>query len=55
MRFRHLKNTTANALFVDGHVGSFHWKRPGFGGSDILFKNFILDDLRKQDMKFTGP
>jgi len=54
MRFRHLKNTTANALFVDGHVGSFHWKRPGFGGSDILFKNFILDDLRKQDMKFLG-
>ena len=55
MRFRHLGNTVANALFVDGHVGSFHWKRPGFGGSDLEFKNFILDDLRKQDMKFTGP
>jgi prepilin-type N-terminal cleavage/methylation domain-containing protein/prepilin-type processing-associated H-X9-DG protein len=55
MRFRHIKNTTANALFVDGHVGSFHWKHPGFGGSDLQFRNFILDDLRKQDMKFTGP
>jgi prepilin-type processing-associated H-X9-DG protein len=54
MRFRHMKNTVANALFLDGHVGTFHWKRPGFGGSDLQFKNFILDDLRKQDMKFAG-
>jgi prepilin-type processing-associated H-X9-DG protein len=54
IRFRHMKNTVANALFLDGHVGSFHWKRPGFGGSDLQFKNFILDDLRKQDMKFFG-
>jgi len=52
IRFRHVKDTVANALFVDGHVGSFHWKRPGLGGSDLQFKNFILDDLRKQDMKF---
>lgn len=52
VRFRHMKNTVANALFADGHVDSFHWKRPGFGGSDLQFKNFILDDLRKSDMKF---
>jgi prepilin-type processing-associated H-X9-DG protein len=54
IRFRHLKNTVANAVFVDGHVESFHWKRPGLGGSDLQFKNFILDDLRKQDMIY-GP
>jgi prepilin-type processing-associated H-X9-DG protein len=54
IRFHHMKNTTANALFCDGHVGSFHWKRPGLGGSDLQFKNFILDDLRKQDMKFAN-
>jgi prepilin-type N-terminal cleavage/methylation domain-containing protein/prepilin-type processing-associated H-X9-DG protein len=53
IRFRHMRNTIANALFADGHVDSFRWKRPGFGGSDLQFKNFILDDLRKQDMKFT--
>jgi len=52
LRFRHMKNTAANALFVDGHVGTFHWKHPGFGGSDLQFRNFILDDLRKQDMIF---
>jgi prepilin-type processing-associated H-X9-DG protein len=40
------------ALFVDGHVDSFRWQRPGFGGSDLQFKNFILDDLRRQDMIF---
>jgi len=55
IRFRHIRNTVANALFLDGHVGNFHWKHPGFGGTDLEFKNFILDDLRKQDMKFTGP
>jgi prepilin-type processing-associated H-X9-DG protein len=54
IRFRHMKNRIANALFLDGHVGSFHWSRPGFGGSDLQFRNFILDDLRKQDMKFFG-
>jgi prepilin-type N-terminal cleavage/methylation domain-containing protein/prepilin-type processing-associated H-X9-DG protein len=49
MRFRHMRNTQANALFCDGHAGSFRWNRPGFGGSDVQFNNFILDDNRKQD------
>ena len=52
MRFRHMNNTLANALFCDGHVESFHWKRPGSGGTDLQFKNFILDDYRIEDM---GP
>jgi prepilin-type N-terminal cleavage/methylation domain-containing protein/prepilin-type processing-associated H-X9-DG protein len=54
IRFRHLNNRVANALFVDGHVGSFHWKRPGLGGSDLQFKNFLLDDMRNQDLRFVG-
>jgi prepilin-type processing-associated H-X9-DG protein len=52
MRFRHMNNTLANALFCDGHVESFHWKRPGSGGTDMQFKNFILDDYRIGDL---GP
>jgi prepilin-type processing-associated H-X9-DG protein len=52
IRFRHLGNRVANALFADGHVGSFRWKRPGLGGSDLQFKNFLLDDMRTQDLKF---
>jgi prepilin-type N-terminal cleavage/methylation domain-containing protein/prepilin-type processing-associated H-X9-DG protein len=52
IRFRHMNNKVANAVFVDGHVGSFHWNRPGLGGSDLKFQNFILDDLRTQDMVF---
>jgi prepilin-type processing-associated H-X9-DG protein len=52
IRFRHLNNTTANALFADGHCASFHWKRPGFGGTDLAFKNFILDDNRPQDYRY---
>jgi prepilin-type processing-associated H-X9-DG protein len=52
IRFRHLHNTTLNALFVDGHVGSFHWTRPGFGGTDLQWKNFILDDFRTEDLLF---
>ena len=52
IRFRHLHNTVANALFSDGHCGSFHWKRPGFGGTDLQFRNFILDDNRCQDYRY---
>jgi prepilin-type N-terminal cleavage/methylation domain-containing protein/prepilin-type processing-associated H-X9-DG protein len=52
IRFRHMRNTSANAVFCDGHAGSFKWKRPGFGGSELQFKNFILDDKRRQDEIF---
>ncbi|HEY1921273.1 MAG TPA: DUF1559 domain-containing protein [Tepidisphaeraceae bacterium] len=52
MRFRHMNNTQANALCCDGHVETFHWKRPGTGGTDLQFKNFILDDYRIRDL---GP
>ena len=45
LRFRHNNNTTMNTLFADGHAGSFHWRRPGFGGCDLQFKNFIPDDF----------
>jgi prepilin-type processing-associated H-X9-DG protein len=54
MRFRHMNNTTTNALFVDGHAASFHFSHPGYGGSDIQWKNLMLDDLRLDDVHF-GP
>jgi prepilin-type processing-associated H-X9-DG protein len=54
IRFRHLNNRRANALFADGHVGSFTWNRAGLGGSDLQFRNFILDDMRNQDLRFVG-
>ncbi len=52
LRFRHMNNTQANALFCDGHCGSFSFKHPGLGGSDLQFKNFILDDYRVDDLKW---
>ena len=52
IRFRHINNTQGNALFADGHAEGFRWKRPGFGGSDLQFKNFILDNYRTQEMVF---
>jgi prepilin-type processing-associated H-X9-DG protein len=52
IRYRHLANRVANALFVDGHVGSFRWNRPGLGGTELQFRNFILDDMRNQDLRF---
>lgn len=55
VRFRHLRNRVANAVFADGHADSFHFTRPGLGGSDLQFKNFILDDMRTQDLVFTSP
>jgi len=48
LRFRHMNNTQANALFADGHCGSFSWKHPGSGGTDLQFKNFILDDYKTE-------
>jgi prepilin-type processing-associated H-X9-DG protein len=54
IRFRHLNNRQANAVFVDGHAAGFRWNRPGLGGSDLQFKNFILDDMYTQDLHFVG-
>jgi prepilin-type N-terminal cleavage/methylation domain-containing protein/prepilin-type processing-associated H-X9-DG protein len=50
LRFRHMGNTAANFLFVDGHVDTFHWKRPGSGGTDLQWKNFMLNNTRPEDM-----
>jgi len=52
LRFRHLNNRRANAVFVDGHAGSFTWKKPGKGGSDLQFRNFILDNMYVNDLKY---
>jgi prepilin-type N-terminal cleavage/methylation domain-containing protein/prepilin-type processing-associated H-X9-DG protein len=52
LRFRHLNNTQGNALMFDGHVETFHWKHPGSGGTDLQFKNFILDNYRWPDIKW---
>lgn len=52
VRFRHMNNTEAHAVFCDGHAGVFHWKHPGFGGTDMQFRNFILDDNRVYDEIF---
>jgi prepilin-type N-terminal cleavage/methylation domain-containing protein/prepilin-type processing-associated H-X9-DG protein len=54
IRFRHMNNTQANALFADGHADSFHFKHPGYGGTDLQFKNFILDDYRVGDVKLVA-
>jgi prepilin-type N-terminal cleavage/methylation domain-containing protein/prepilin-type processing-associated H-X9-DG protein len=54
MRFRHMNNSQANALFCDGHVGTFNYKHPGNGGCDIQYKNFMLDDYRTEDVHFQG-
>ncbi len=51
IRFRHMNNTQANALFADGHTDSFHFKHPGYGGTDLQYKNFILDDYRPGDVR----
>ncbi len=45
MRFRHMKNTQANALFADGRADVFHYKQPGPGGSDIQWRNLIPKEL----------
>jgi prepilin-type N-terminal cleavage/methylation domain-containing protein/prepilin-type processing-associated H-X9-DG protein len=55
LRFRHMNNTQMNALMFDGHVESFHYKHPGNGGSDLQFRNFILDNYRWGDIKWSVP
>jgi prepilin-type processing-associated H-X9-DG protein len=52
LRFRHIGNTQMNALFFDGHVDSFHYKHPGTGGTDLQWKNFVLDNYRWGDIKW---
>jgi prepilin-type N-terminal cleavage/methylation domain-containing protein/prepilin-type processing-associated H-X9-DG protein len=52
VRFRHMNNTAANALFVDGHCGTFHFNHPGYGGTDLQFKNFMLDDFRPYNLRW---
>jgi prepilin-type N-terminal cleavage/methylation domain-containing protein/prepilin-type processing-associated H-X9-DG protein len=52
IRFRHMGNRQANALFVDGHVGAFAWQRPGLGGSDLSWRNILVDDHRNQEKLF---
>jgi prepilin-type N-terminal cleavage/methylation domain-containing protein/prepilin-type processing-associated H-X9-DG protein len=52
VRFRHMNNRAANALFCDGHADSFHWKRPGWDGADWKWQNIFLDDVRPQDLHF---
>jgi prepilin-type N-terminal cleavage/methylation domain-containing protein/prepilin-type processing-associated H-X9-DG protein len=50
VRFRHLNNRYANALFCDGHASSFRWNHPGPGGAEWTWKNIALDDVRPQDL-----
>lgn len=52
LRFRHMKSTQMNALFCDGHAGTFRFSHPGLGGSDLQFKNFCVDSHRVQDEQF---
>ena len=46
IRYRHNNNSQGNVLFADGHAAGLHWSRPGLGGSELRFENFILDNLR---------
>jgi len=50
IRWRHMKNDTANFLFVDGHVGTFHVKKvptsvsnTGWVTTDLKRKNFAVN------------
>ena len=42
VRFRHIKNTVANVLMVDGHVQSFHFN-PLTNKTDLLHKNINVN------------
>jgi prepilin-type N-terminal cleavage/methylation domain-containing protein/prepilin-type processing-associated H-X9-DG protein len=42
VRFRHIKNTVANVLMVDGHVQSFHFN-PVTEKTDLLHKNINVN------------
>jgi prepilin-type processing-associated H-X9-DG protein/prepilin-type N-terminal cleavage/methylation domain-containing protein len=54
IRFRHNGNKQANALFADGHVDNFRWKRTGFGGSSLEWRNILLDDVRSSDFRYVN-
>ena len=45
LRFRHNANTQGNVLFADGHARGLRYNRPGLGGSELRFDNFILDNM----------
>ena len=51
LRFRHNGNSQGNALFADGHARGLHYNRPGLGGSELRFDNFILDNMM-QGLRF---
>jgi prepilin-type processing-associated H-X9-DG protein len=42
IRFRHMQNTMANALFIDGHVESFTYNAKT-GVPSLLFKNIMVN------------
>jgi len=42
IRFRHLGNTTANALMVDGHVETYTYNS-NTGVTSLLFKNIMVN------------
>jgi prepilin-type processing-associated H-X9-DG protein/prepilin-type N-terminal cleavage/methylation domain-containing protein len=42
IRFRHLNNTTANVLMVDGHVESFAFNANA-NATSLLYKNVLID------------
>jgi prepilin-type N-terminal cleavage/methylation domain-containing protein/prepilin-type processing-associated H-X9-DG protein len=54
VRYRHLNNKQANAVFADGHASSFRWNRPGTGGTELKFENFILDNMFTNDLKYAN-
>jgi prepilin-type N-terminal cleavage/methylation domain-containing protein/prepilin-type processing-associated H-X9-DG protein len=50
IRFRHMRNDTANALFCDGHVGSFH-----VTGPNPMNPNNKIGDLKKRNICVNWP
>jgi prepilin-type processing-associated H-X9-DG protein/prepilin-type N-terminal cleavage/methylation domain-containing protein len=55
IRYRHGRNDTANALFVDGHVGSFHvnpaTKKLGTDGQTYTY----VTDLKRKNVSVNWP
>lgn len=54
LRFRHMNNTQANALFCDGHADSFHYKHAGYGGTDMQWNNIILENYHVEQLLFAA-